>query len=71
MAASIALIAVEFPRPVKVPRTLPSEMSVRREDVSPDVAWSGAPEGVASFALVVDDPDANDFLHWAVLDFAG
>ena len=50
---------------------IPSRFPGDGDDVSPDIAWSGAPDGVASFALVVDDPDANDFLHWAVLDFAG
>lgn len=50
---------------------IPSQFTCDGDDVSPDVSWSGAPDGVASFALVVDDPDANDFLHWAVLDFAG
>ena len=50
---------------------LPSRFTCDGDDVSPDVTWSGAPDGVTSFALVVDDPDANDFLHWAILDFAG
>ena len=27
-------------------------------NVSPPLAWSGAPEGTRSFALVIDDPDA-------------
>jgi len=50
---------------------IPSRFTCDGDDVSPDLSWSGAPSGVTSFALVVDDPDANDFLHWAVLDFAG
>ena len=50
---------------------IPSRFSCDGDDVSPDLAWAGAPAGVASFALVVDDPDADDFLHWALLDFAG
>ncbi|MDJ0667860.1 MAG: YbhB/YbcL family Raf kinase inhibitor-like protein [Desulfobacterales bacterium] len=41
------------------------------EDISPALAWSGAPEGTLSFALIVDDPDAPDpanpkmtWVHW-------
>ncbi len=40
-------------------------------DVSPEISWSGAPEGTQSFALVMYDPDAptiSGFWHWAVLD---
>lgn len=39
--------------------------------MSPPLAWSGAPEGTASFALILDDPDAPDpnapkmtWVHW-------
>jgi Raf kinase inhibitor-like YbhB/YbcL family protein len=39
------------------------------ENRSPALAWSGAPEGTRSFALVVHDPDApipGGFYHWVV-----
>ena len=40
---------------------------------SPELIWSGAPEGTRSFALVVEDPDAPSgmFRHWAAYDIPG
>jgi Raf kinase inhibitor-like YbhB/YbcL family protein len=44
-------------------------------NVSPPLAWSGAPAGTKSFALIVDDPDAPDpaapkrvYVHWVLYD---
>jgi Raf kinase inhibitor-like YbhB/YbcL family protein len=38
------------------------------DDVAPRLAWKGAPEGTAGFALVLEDPDApgGTFTHWIV-----
>ena len=37
-------------------------------DVSPPLAWSGAPAGTRCFVLVADDPDApaGSWVHWVV-----
>jgi Raf kinase inhibitor-like YbhB/YbcL family protein len=37
-------------------------------DVSPPLAWSGAPAGTRSVALIADDPDApgGTWVHWVL-----
>jgi len=52
---------------------IPRKYTCEGEDVSPPLQWSGAPSGVKSFVLIVDDPDAPDpkapktvWVHWVV-----
>jgi Raf kinase inhibitor-like YbhB/YbcL family protein len=49
---------------------IPAKHTQEGDDMSPPLAWSGAPDGVASYVLIVHDPDApigtgtDDLLHW-------
>jgi Raf kinase inhibitor-like YbhB/YbcL family protein len=54
---------------------IPRRFTCEGEDLSPALAWTGAPTGTKSFALVVDDPDAPDpaapkmtWVHWILYD---
>ena len=46
-------------------------MGAGGEDVSPQLSWTGAPDGTQSYAVTIYDPDAptaSGFWHWAVAD---
>ena len=49
---------------------IPAKYTQAGAEVSPALSWSGAPEGIASFVLIVHDLDApignggDDILHW-------
>jgi len=54
-------------------QSIPRRYTCDGEDVSPPLAWSGVPEGTASLALIMEDPDAPDpaaprriFVDWVV-----
>ena len=56
-------------------QAIPLRHTCEGEDASPELNWSGAPEGTVSFALIVDDPDAPDpaapkmtYVHWVLYD---
>jgi Raf kinase inhibitor-like YbhB/YbcL family protein len=50
--------------------TVPGKHTCDGPDLSPPLAWSGAPAGTKSFALVCDDPDAprGTWVHWVLYD---
>jgi len=55
-------------------RAIPARHSGDGEDVSPELMWSGAPEGTKAFAIVVHDPDAplvDGFTHWVAYGIPG
>lgn len=49
---------------------IPKNFTCDGEDLSPELAWSGLPEGTKSLALIVDDPDAppGTWVHWVLYD---
>jgi len=46
---------------------IPVQFTCDGADVSPPLQWTGG-SGVGTFALLVVDSDADDFVHWAVYD---
>jgi hypothetical protein len=51
--------------------TIPREVTCDGPGGSPQLTWTGVPTGAAALVLLVDDPDARDFVHWIVLDLPG
>jgi Raf kinase inhibitor-like YbhB/YbcL family protein len=56
---------------------IPLKYSQAGDQLSPPLAWSNVPDGVASFALIVHDVDAaigsgnDDILHWMLWNIPG
>ena len=54
--------------------TIPKQYTGEGKDISPPLAWSGAPANVQSFALICDDPDAprkEPWVHWVLFNVPG
>ncbi len=49
---------------------IPAKYTCDGENVSPPLGWSGAPDGVRSFAIIMEDPDAplGTFTHWVIFN---
>jgi Raf kinase inhibitor-like YbhB/YbcL family protein len=47
---------------------IPRRYACDGDEVSPSLAWSGAPGDAAAMALIMDDPDAGGFVHWVLFD---
>ena len=53
---------------------IPSQYTGEGEDTSPELSWSGAPDGTRAFAVICHDPDAPlvtpagtyGFVHWVL-----
>ena len=50
---------------------IPRRFTCDGENVSPDLTWTGAPDGTRALVLEVTDPDARDFVHWLAYDLTG
>lgn len=53
---------------------IPASFSRDGDDVSPDLSWSGVPDGTAELAMVCLDPDApgeEPFVHWVHYSIPG
>jgi Raf kinase inhibitor-like YbhB/YbcL family protein len=84
LTAGLALASVAYAQPLKLasPDIKPNGMIAEEQvfngfgcsgkNVSPGLAWSGAPKGTKSFALLVHDPDAPTggagWWHWLVVN---
>lgn len=55
---------------LKANETIPRDHTADGRNVSPAIAWSGAPAATKQYALIMDDPDAQfgggNFVHWVV-----
>lgn len=47
---------------------IPERFTCHGKDISPSLAWEGAPSQTQSFVLIMEDPDApgGTWLHWIV-----
>jgi Raf kinase inhibitor-like YbhB/YbcL family protein len=53
---------------------IPDRHSGDGEDIAPALEWTGVPDGVKSFAIVMHDPDAplvDGFSHWVAYGIPG
>ena len=67
---SFSLTSTTFKHNAYLPNsTIYSKAGCSGENRSPDLAWSGAPKGTKSFAMIMHDPDApaaGGWYHWVV-----
>ena len=64
--ASIALTSSAFAEG----GAIPVEFSCDGANTSPPLAWGDVPTGTKSLALIVEDPDADNYTHWVLFNIA-
>ena len=59
-------------------QAIPAKHTGEGDDVSPALAWQGAPEGTKGYAVICHDPDAPlvkegsyGFVHWVLYNLPG
>ncbi|MCB9699460.1 MAG: YbhB/YbcL family Raf kinase inhibitor-like protein [Alphaproteobacteria bacterium] len=57
------------PRAARCDWIMPAAFSC--DGPNPELVWTDPPVGTVAYALIFDDPDANDFHHWAIYDVPG
>ena len=64
--SAMRITTVDFPAGGAIPRTFTAD----GDDLSPALAFQGAPAGTRTYALIMDDPDApvGLWVHWVVYD---
>lgn len=58
---------------------IPTQHTGEGEDTSPELSWSGAPDGTRAYAVICHDPDAPlvspggtyGFVHWVLYNIPG
>lgn len=62
--AAFSISSPSFPNGGEIPK----KFSCSGDDVSPQLIWTEPPAGTATFALLLDDPDApaGNWNHWAI-----
>jgi hypothetical protein len=61
---TIALTSPAFTSGVPIP----SRYTCEGANISPPLAWSGAPPQTASFVLLMDDVTGSGYVHWVVFN---
>ncbi|PIR20300.1 MAG: YbhB/YbcL family Raf kinase inhibitor-like protein [Deltaproteobacteria bacterium CG11_big_fil_rev_8_21_14_0_20_47_16] len=66
MASNLIVISTAFQNA----QVIPEEFAGEGRDVSPPLAWRGAPANTKSFALICNDPDApnGNWVHWVLFN---
>jgi Raf kinase inhibitor-like YbhB/YbcL family protein len=49
---------------IPTPYTFNAPPQCSGQNISVPLVWQGVPDGTNSFALIMDDPDAANFVHW-------